>query len=184
MVRGALVVVLVLAAAAATHADVLCRKRNGALAARASCTRTESQVDPAALGLVGPRGQDGLTGPTGATGAPPDGFVVAFARIRADGTLASFGGSRTTVAAAQRAVGAGPGDYVVTFLGDYPADVWGERLTVLASAESRSFHVADAWVRSASAGMIQLEVYAWSSPVPQPSDDDVFVAVLYGRAAP
>lgn len=179
MGRGALIVLVGLVAGVA-HGDVLCRKRNGALAARAACTRTESPVDPTTLGLVGPRGQDGPPGPTGATGAAPDGFVLAFARIRADGTLASYGGSRTTVATAQRA-GGGPGDYLVTFLGQYPADVWGERLTVLASAESRNFHVADAWVRSAAAGMIQLEVYAWSSPVAQPSDDDVFVAVLYGR---
>ena len=184
MARGTLLAVGLLLSATAAPADVLCKKRNGALAVRASCTRSESPMDPAALGLVGPAGQDGAPGPPGPTGLSADGFVLAFARVRADGTLASFGGTGTTVAASQRNVGAGPGDYVVTFFGSYPADVWGERLTVLSSAESRSFHVADAWVRAATPGVIQLEVYSWSSPVPQPSDDDVFVTVLYGRAAP
>lgn len=60
-----------------TSADVLCRNnQTEALFARPQCRSTETQVNPAALGLVGPpgvpgpQGVAGPTGPQGPQGAP------------------------------------------------------------------------------------------------------------------
>lgn len=55
-------------------AEVLCSGKNGAVFVRAQCAKNETQLDPVALGLVGPRGpqgQAGLQGPAGPQG--PDG---------------------------------------------------------------------------------------------------------------
>ncbi|HXJ36130.1 MAG TPA: hypothetical protein VMS22_19025 [Candidatus Eisenbacteria bacterium] len=50
------------AAAAVGQAAVLCQKRSGALFARESCKKRETVVDPASLGLVGPKGDAGPAG--------------------------------------------------------------------------------------------------------------------------
>ncbi len=60
-------VVGLLAFAATAHATVLCRRKSGAVVARADqCRAKETPIDPASLGLVGPTGPTGSTGPTGA----------------------------------------------------------------------------------------------------------------------
>ncbi len=53
---------IALAVAATAHASVLCQKRSGALFARDTCKKKETTVDPAALGLVGPKGDPGSAG--------------------------------------------------------------------------------------------------------------------------
>lgn len=74
------VVSLVLSAAIAADAAVLCARRradgtfNSAVTIRETCTSKESALDPAALGLQGPPGPQGPEGPQGPAGPPgPDG---------------------------------------------------------------------------------------------------------------
>jgi hypothetical protein len=50
-------------------ADVLCRSTNDSLFVRTQCRTNETQVDPVALGLVGPPGPVGPQGTQGAPGA-------------------------------------------------------------------------------------------------------------------
>lgn len=53
-----------------SYADalVLCGKKNGDLYVGQQCKSNEVQLDPVALGLVGPAGPTGPTGPTGPAG--------------------------------------------------------------------------------------------------------------------
>lgn len=78
MLRTILVGVLLTLAATPGIAAVLCQKRSGALFVRETCKKRETPVDPAALGLVGPKGDAG-----------PAGEARAFAcsEVSADGTL-------------------------------------------------------------------------------------------------
>jgi hypothetical protein len=64
MIHSIAAVILLSNLANPAFADVLCKKRSGAVVIRTACKLTESLVDPASLGLVGP------TGPAGAPGAP------------------------------------------------------------------------------------------------------------------
>jgi hypothetical protein len=50
------------------RADVLCASASGSLTIAAQCKPGTTQVNPAALGLVGPAGPAGPAGPTGPTG--------------------------------------------------------------------------------------------------------------------
>jgi hypothetical protein len=52
------------------HAEVLClpKKGKGSLQVFPQCKKKQTQVDPTALGLVGPTGEPGVTGPTGSRG--------------------------------------------------------------------------------------------------------------------
>jgi len=54
-------------------AEVLCANKAGAVFVRAQCSKNEVQLDPVALGLVGPRGPKGEAGPAGPAGpeGPP-----------------------------------------------------------------------------------------------------------------
>jgi hypothetical protein len=54
-----LVVTMMLAGASAAPGALLCQKPSGALFAREACKRKETAVDPAALGLVGRKGDAG-----------------------------------------------------------------------------------------------------------------------------
>ncbi len=82
-------VALVLVAVAAPGA-VLCRRKTGALFVRDACTRKESAVDPAALGLVGPKGSTGQQGMPGPPGPGARTLVV-----DADGTIVAQSGGMT-----------------------------------------------------------------------------------------
>src|SRR5262245_42801297 len=53
-------------------ADVVCKNKKGVLRARSGCKGNETQVDPTALGLVGPKGDRGDTGPAGLAGPKGD----------------------------------------------------------------------------------------------------------------
>ena len=58
-------VLLVVAAGTWAHADVLCKSKKGMLASRATCKSKETQINPAALGLIGPKGDKGDKGDAG-----------------------------------------------------------------------------------------------------------------------
>jgi len=60
-----LAVAVSLVVGAPLHAAVLCAKKKGGLSVRDVCRKKETQVDPAALGLVGPQGPPGPQGPAG-----------------------------------------------------------------------------------------------------------------------
>src|SRR5262249_48061112 len=82
-------------------AEVLCKNKKGVLAARSGCKGKETQVDPAALGLIGPkgdRGDTGLVGPKGDKGdTGPAGLGARWALVKYDGTiLAQSGGISVT----------------------------------------------------------------------------------------
>src|SRR5262249_15780560 len=82
-------------------ADVLCRNKKGVLAARSVCKGKETQVDPAVLGLIGPKGDKGdtgLIGPKGDKGdTGPAGLGARWALVKYDGTiLAQSGGISVT----------------------------------------------------------------------------------------
>jgi hypothetical protein len=76
--------VLVMAAGTWSQADVLCRNKKGVLAARSTCKGKETQIDPAALGLIGPKGDTGDPGPG-----------ARWVLVRGDGTIASQSGGIT-----------------------------------------------------------------------------------------
>ena len=73
-------------------AEVLCRNKKGVLAARSGCKGKETQVDPAALGLVGPKGDKGDTGLVGPKGDQGEmgaaGLGARWALVKSDGTIA------------------------------------------------------------------------------------------------
>ena len=54
--------------ARSVDAAVLCSNASGSVFVRAQCNANEQQLDPAALGLVGPPGPAGAVGPAGPTG--------------------------------------------------------------------------------------------------------------------
>jgi hypothetical protein len=53
----------------AAAAAVLCANPSGAVSLRTQCNSNETQLDPVALGLVGPRGPQGPPGPSGTSHA-------------------------------------------------------------------------------------------------------------------
>lgn len=63
-------VVALLASASSAEALVLCVNPNGTIIARETCRPGTTQLDPAAVGLVGPAGPQGEPGPAGPQGAP------------------------------------------------------------------------------------------------------------------
>jgi hypothetical protein len=50
-------------------AEVMCRKRSGVVVVRTACKHHETQLDPVALGLQGPKGDPGTQGPPGPPGS-------------------------------------------------------------------------------------------------------------------
>jgi hypothetical protein len=83
-------------------ADVLCKNKKGVLAARSGCKGKETQVDPAALGLVGPKGDKGDMGPAGP--------AARWALVKYDGTIVTQSGgiSVTTDFTCQNGICSGP----------------------------------------------------------------------------
>ena len=66
---AAALVVGVATAAGPAGASILCKTKQGGLVVRDACKKKESPVDPAQLGLQGPRGAQGLQGPQGPPGS-------------------------------------------------------------------------------------------------------------------
>ena len=89
-------VVACVATSGAASAAVLCRTSTGLVAVRDACKRGETQLDPVALGLQGPKGDKGDPGPQG---PPGPALVVRDANSKLAGVVVSFGnGQRTKVA--------------------------------------------------------------------------------------
>jgi len=63
-------VVALLATTSTAEALVLCVNPSGAIVVRESCRPGTTQLDPAAVGLVGPAGPQGEAGPAGPQGEP------------------------------------------------------------------------------------------------------------------
>ncbi|HXJ34198.1 MAG TPA: hypothetical protein VMS22_09190 [Candidatus Eisenbacteria bacterium] len=89
---------LVFAAGTWASAEVLCKNKKGVLASRTTCKGKETTVDPAALGLVGPKGDKGDKGDAAAR----------WAVVKDDGTIAAQSGGITVDHP-------NPGEYYVGF---------------------------------------------------------------------
>jgi hypothetical protein len=83
--RWSVVVVAVAMIGSQATADVVCKKKKGAMFVRTTCKAKETQVNLADFGAVGPKGDKGDTGVAGAPGA--DGSALAYAKINADGSV-------------------------------------------------------------------------------------------------
>jgi hypothetical protein len=94
---------LAVAAATGAQADVLCKNKKGVLASRATCKSKETQIDPAALGLIGPKGDTGDKGDKGDAG-----LSARWALVKGDGTIVAQSGGITVNHA-------NPGEYYVGF---------------------------------------------------------------------
>ena len=92
---GIALAVVFVAGSLPAGADVLCRKKNGALASRSACKGKETQVNPASLGLVGPPGQKGDQGDQGNAGPG-----ARWAYVDSDGTILDQSGGISFVMAA------------------------------------------------------------------------------------
>jgi hypothetical protein len=68
LIRFFVPLALVLAPTPSARADVLCASNSGAVKVRVACAASEHQLDPVALGLVGPKGDKGDQGPVGTQG--------------------------------------------------------------------------------------------------------------------
>lgn len=75
---------MTLVRASAAAGALLCQKPSGALFARDACKKKETTVDPAALGLIGPKGDAGAPG---APGAPGEARAFACSDASGDGSL-------------------------------------------------------------------------------------------------
>jgi hypothetical protein len=74
---GLLVVIAFVAVTSSADALVLCANSSGSIVALDQCKAGMTQLDPTAVGLVGPPGSTGLQGPVGPVGprGPSNGFV-------------------------------------------------------------------------------------------------------------
>jgi hypothetical protein len=98
-----------------------------------------------------------------------------------DGSVKSFGGNGTIEATITTH---SVGYYQIAFAGNYVDTMAPDRLTVLATARSGSFVVANAFVNGANATSIEVGVYSFTSGDQTPADEEVHVAVLLGQLAP
>lgn len=104
--------------------------------------------------------------------------ILGFARINGtDGAVVSSGGNGTTGVSAVRN---SPGDYTITFTGNYPATISATKLSVLATAQADNFQVTNAGIESASGSSIVIRIFSWKSDVTSEVDAGVFVQVLLG----
>jgi hypothetical protein len=134
-------------AAASAYAAVLCSNPSGSVFVRTACKAHETQLDPAALGLVGPQGPSGPPGPAGPTGPTgPANVVVRF--VDTDTPSGSNDSATASCNPGERATGGGR----VAALGRLRSDVllrarWGSgreqwhshRLALLVVPEQRHY---------------------------------------------
>ena len=83
-------VVLVGTWATVGEAEVLCKRRSGAVVVREACKKKETALDLSQFGAVGPKGDPGQQGVPGAPGIP--GTARAYATVDPDGSVVSKGG--------------------------------------------------------------------------------------------
>jgi hypothetical protein len=122
---GLLVVVIALVVGVSTaDALVLCANASGSVVALERCKAGMTQLDPAAVGLVGPPGAQGPGGATGTRG-PSDAFVGDnFSTGGAPVALSANAGSPTTILA----LALPAGSYVVQAVVGLHADIVGGTL--------------------------------------------------------
>lgn len=104
-----------------------------------------------------------------------------FAKIRANGTVATFGGSDTTTVGA---VHSGVGQYTVTFTGAYLPTITADDVVINTTAESINFAVTNTFVSSANPNQIVVFVFAWVSSTLAFLDNPVFVTINVGSGPP
>jgi hypothetical protein len=121
----------------------------------------------------------------GIASAESSGDAIAFARIRRDAKVSSFGGSRATSASGRRI---GQGHYEVVFKGSYPGEISPSDLVVITSTQLRTtpaiLPVSNANATRADHENVVVEVEVWDTATEEFVDDDCYVAVFLGRHAP
>src|SRR2546428_530998 len=70
-VGGAVAVVLCVTCSVPARGAILCKRKSGVVVVRETCKKKEALLDPAALGLRGPKGDPGVQGPPGPPGVGP-----------------------------------------------------------------------------------------------------------------
>lgn len=109
---------------------------------------------------------------------------MAFAKVDlTSGDLLNFGGKGTKTAVIADDFNK-PRALTVKFTGKYPKELVPGQLTVLASAESSDFGVANALVNSAGPTEIMVSVFGWRSYDQAFTGDIVFFAVFIGELPP
>ena len=103
----------------------------------------------------------------------------AFAKVRADCTVATFGGSDTSNASA---VHSSVGQYTVTFTGAYLATITPDDVVINTTAESLNYGVTNTFVVSASPNQIVIYVYVWTSSTLTYLDNNIFISVNVGTS--
>jgi hypothetical protein len=98
-----------------------------------------------------------------------------FAKVRADGSLATFGGPDTNTATSTRV---GQGVYSVQFFGSFPSQTTSDKIVVNTTAESAQYGVSNAVAASADAGQITVYVYTWTSNTLTTTDNTFFITVF------
>ena len=111
-------------------------------------------------------------------GPSRSGKAIASAKVDTGAAaLFSFGGSMTKSAT----VSGGGGDVLISFVGRYPKTIDVDQVSVLATARSGAYHVANAFVQSATPTEIVVGVSTWVSNTLAPSSGQAFVAVYLGE---
>jgi len=140
--------------------------------------------------LLGQAGDPGINGEDGKDGNPE---MVGFARVNPQGTLLSFGGSATFEATTEvTSLGLVRFSTIVRFAGDYEGLTENDseenqnKVSVLVTAESGTFSVANAVVTSASSSEIVIRVKTYNFnevTITNINRDGFFAAVLVAGAA-
>jgi hypothetical protein len=99
-----------------------------------------------------------------------------FAKIRANGTVATFGGADTTTVGAVRS---SLGQYTVTFTGVFAVST-ADDVVIHTTAESSDYGVTNAYVLSANASTIVVYVYVWKSNTLALMDQAIFIGINVG----
>ncbi len=110
-----------------------------------------------------------------ASSAAPN--AIAFAHISSNGSVASFGGTKTKSASVSRVA---TGDYRITFNGSY-GDVTLINVIPVSTAESGTFAVSNAVVDSANKKQIVIDVFTFDPESETNENNDCFVVVFHGN---
>lgn len=105
----------------------------------------------------------------------------AFAKVRANGTVATFGG---TDASSATAVHSATGQYTVTFNGTFLPTITNDDVVINTTAESFNYGVTNAFVISANPAQIVIYVYVWTSSNLNLLDNPIFITINVGSAPP
>ena len=104
-----------------------------------------------------------------------------FAKVRANGSLATVGGPDTNTATSSRLAA---GVYSVQFFGSYPSQTTADKVAVTTTAESAIYGVSNATVTSADSGQITVLVYTWVSSNTSTTVDNTFFVAIFTTPDP